>query len=401
MSKSVPNNGLHYGALQAIVNNQATSFGSNAGTVIGYSGVSGGGGSPNHPPKYKIGDHGKIKRSGVMGVIGDVTTDSYGDWVYFFWHNDGYMGGSDGKYPTSGQSYSRAFMEPAIDYEIDFMGALATPPKPLKFDLTALDALIMDKLAKEEIVAVLEQHKNGKKIFEEWGLGETIEYGKGMTFLFYGPPGTGKTWGAHCIAKVVGQEMISIGGAEIHSSEPGAANRNIKEAFATAKTEGKILFIDECDSLITNRGDVGMIIGGEINTLLTEIEKAEGIVILATNQVERLDEALERRIGLIIEFPEPNHAQRVAIFDKLIPKKMPLEKEVTPLSLADHKLTGGQIKNVILQAARLAISGKADKVGLKHFVSAITRVQASKSLLGSASRYRQNVIKEDFDVTKG
>lgn len=271
-----------------------------------------------------------------------------------------------------------------------------TKPKVIKFDLKELDALIIEDQVREEIEAVLKQHKNGSKIFDDWGLGETIEYGKGMTFLFYGPPGTGKTWGAHCIGKVVGQELLTIGAAEIQSQEPGAANRNIQDAFKAAKEEGKILFIDECDSLITNRSDVGMILGGEINTLLTEIEKAEGIVILATNRIENLDEALERRIGLIVEFPEPNHGQRKAIFEKMLPKKMPLDKDVDPLKLADYKLTGGQIKNVILQAARLAMSAEEKKVGLKHFEAAIHRVHQSKSLMGSASRYEQRVIKTDL-----
>lgn len=271
-----------------------------------------------------------------------------------------------------------------------------TVHKASAFDLTKLNPLVIDKAVKEEIEAVLKQHKNKDKLFVEWGLGETIEYGKGMTFLFYGPPGTGKTWAASCMAKVVGQELLSIGAAEIQSSEPGGANRAIQEAFKAANEWGKILFIDECDSLITSRADLGMVLGGEVNTLLTEIEKAEGIVILATNRIENLDEALERRISLIVEFPEPDHGQRQEIFKKLIPKKMPLAKDVSMEKLAENRLTGGQIKNVIVQAARLALSGDAKEVKLAHFESAIKRVQKSKSLMGSASRYSQTVVREGF-----
>lgn len=272
-------------------------------------------------------------------------------------------------------------------------------PKELQFDLAKLDSLVIAKEVKDEIQAVLKQHKNSKKLFEEWGLAETIEYGKGMTFLFHGTPGTGKTWGANCIAKVVGQELLTLGAAEIQTSEPGGANRNIQNAFKTAKEEGKVLFLDECDSLITSRDDVGMILGSEINTLLTEIEKYEGICILATNRIENLDEALERRISLIVEFPEPTFDQRKAIFEKLIPKKMPLGKDVLMEKLAEHKLTGGQIKNVVIQAARLALSDEAKQVDLKYFDSAIERLQKSKSLMGSRARYHPLRVKSDFVKT--
>lgn len=264
-------------------------------------------------------------------------------------------------------------------------------PKIEKFDLKELDRLIIAAEIRVEIESVLKQHKNSKKLFEEWGLGKTIEYGKGMTFLFYGGPGTGKTWGAHCIAKTVGKELLVIGAAEIQSSEPGGANRNIQNAFKSAKELSKVLFIDECDSLITSRDDVGMIIGGEINTLLTEIEQFEGICILATNRIDTLDEALERRISLIVEFLEPNFEQREQIWLNMLPIKMPLGNDINLSILAAHKLTGGQIKNVLLQAARLAAAEDAQHVEKAHFDRAIERVQKSKSLMGTRSRYNQKI----------
>ena len=269
-------------------------------------------------------------------------------------------------------------------------------PKPKVFDLKQLEALVVTEEVAEEIKAVLKQQENAKKMFEDWGLGKVIEYGKGMTFLFYGPPGTGKTWAANCIAKVFGTELLTIGAAEIQTSEPGGANRNIQNAFKEAKKSKKILFLDECDSLITSRSDVGMILGGEINTLLTEIEKAEDVVILATNRIEHLDEALERRISLIVEFPEPDFEQREAIWERMLPKKMPLAKVITPKKLAEYKLTGGQIKNVLLAAARLALSSESDKVEVEHIEAAVDRIIKSKSLMGSASRYHQIVVRDDL-----
>ncbi len=269
-------------------------------------------------------------------------------------------------------------------------------PKIKKIDLKPLDALVLAKESKDEIVAVIKQHSHKDKMFDEWGLGQVIEYGRGMSFLFYGAPGTGKTWAAHCISKATGSELLTIGAAEIQTSEPGGANRNIQQAFATAAKEDKVLFIDECDGLISSRNDVGMILGAEINTLLTEIEKFEGVCILATNRIANLDEALERRISLIVEFPEPDEAQREQIWKKLLPDKFPLGSNVGIDKLAAFKLTGGQIKNCILAAARLAVAVEAKKVDMAFFMSAIDRVMASKNLMGQASRYHQIRVREDF-----
>lgn len=266
--------------------------------------------------------------------------------------------------------------------------------KNIKLDTSKLDPLVIDSEIKIEIISVLKQHQNQAKIFDEWGLGETVEYGRGMTMLFWGGPGTGKTWGASCIAKSLGMDLLTIGASQIQTSEPGGANRNIENAFAAAK-KGKVLFFDECDSLITVREEVGMILGSEINTLLTEIEKFEGVCILATNRIGSLDQALERRISLIVEFPEPNFEARRNIWLKLLPAKMPLDKDVSADKLAEQKLTGGQIKNVLLHAARAAAAEESKVVTNDHFTKAIKRVHKSRELMGKGTLVSRAKVQMD------
>lgn len=280
---------------------------------------------------------------------------------------------------------------------IEYKPKAVEKPKPA--DFSKLEKLIIKDEVKKEILSVLKQHENTNKLFQEWGLEETVEYGRGMTFLFYGIPGTGKTWAAHCIAKAMGRELLVISASQIQSSEPGAANRNIEEAFAEAMEKNKVLLLDECDSLITVRSDVGMVIGSEINTLLTSIEKFEGIAILSTNRIETLDEALERRIALIVEFPMPDFNGRKQIWNQLIPKKMPLNKDVDTEDLASYNLTGGHIKNALLHAARHALADGKDKVGKEHFDKAVERVMASKGLLGTESKWSH--LKDGIQRVKG
>lgn len=268
--------------------------------------------------------------------------------------------------------------------------------KKIELDTTKLEPLVIKPDVKHEIVALLQQHKFAEKIFKEWGLEETIEYGKGMTLLFYGTPGTGKTFGANCIAKALGKELLIISAAEIQSSEPGGANRNIQNAFTEAKEKDKVLFLDECDSLIANRANLGMILSSEINTLLTEIEKFEGVCILATNRVSDMDTALERRIQLIIEFQMPTEEQRKEIWKKIIPKKMPLAKDVTIDDLAKHVFSGGIIKNIVLASARLAVSEESKEVKVDHFTRAIDRVKKSQGIMG-----KQRIQHDGMDMGTG
>lgn len=355
---------------------------------------------------YEIGDEVEAIKYDPQGHVGTIVrfSDHASDgklWLgvqFTTWNEghslDGFLPNVSGKKNTTGYYLSQSSVI------MKRKKSKAKAPAMHKLNEAKLDALVISTDVKVEITSVLKQHQNHSKLFDEWGLGDVIEYGRGMTFMFYGGPGTGKTWGAHCIAKAMGTELLVVSAAEIQSSEPGGANRAIQQAFRAAKEGKKVLFLDECDSLITNRADLGMVLASEVNTLLTEIEKFEGIAILATNRVDTMDEALERRISLIVEFPTPDLASRKKIWAKLLPKKMPLAKNVSPTTLAQHELTGGQIKNVVLQAARLALSEEAKAVGAKHFKVAIERIKKSKNLMGTASRYRQVPV-DDISTHRG
>ena len=252
-------------------------------------------------------------------------------------------------------------------------------------NVKALNKLILAEDKRRSIVAVLKQYQHADKIFTEWGLGDVIEYGKGMTMLFHGPPGTGKTWAANCIAEAMGKKLNVMDNAKLQSSTPGQMERNIKEAFAEATQKKSILMFDECDSLIMSRSNVGMILGSEINCLLTEIEKFEGVCILTTNRINELDEALERRISLIVKFPKPSVEQREAIWKRFLPKKLPLSKDVILEELVSHEVTGGLIKNIVLNAARAAVAEDREEVCMEDFRAAIKHVNHGQKAFDAPS----------------
>lgn len=236
-----------------------------------------------------------------------------------------------------------------------------------------LERVVMSEEKKEQIKAALSQVEHQKLIFETWGFAEVFEKGTAIAFLFHGVPGTGKTLTAQAIANELKLKLKIIQSGEIESSEPGQAERNLKAFFENAVQQKQLLLFDECDSLINDRNEVGMILGAQINALLTGLENFAGVCIFTTNRLGKMDPAFERRVSAKIEFPFPNEEQREAIWHSLIPKKAPLSKKVDFNLLAKFPIAGGNIKNVVLNAARQAAYLKKPEIDLECFTSAIEK----------------------------
>lgn len=224
----------------------------------------------------------------------------------------------------------------------------------------------------EALTVVLNSDK-----FDSWGISESFEKGITNSILLYGPPGTGKTMIAESIAAVLNQGLMSLDTADLQSQIPGQMERNIKKAFEKADAEDAVLLIDECDSLLYDRNAVGMIIAAEINTLLREIENFDGVCILTTNRLGHLDAALQRRIIAKVELGLPSEEQRREIWKKLLPVKMPV-KDLNFDLLSLHPLSGGDIKNAILLAARKAVAANMEHVTQEHFNQVLAHIVKSK-----------------------
>ena len=105
--------------------------------------------------------------------------------------------------------------------------------------------------------------------------------------------------------------------------------------------------VDECESLFAKRGSGG---SQQLTELLTELERFEGIVFLATNRPYDLDEAMYRRISEVFDFKSPTHLERTQIW-KLVTahEAIPCEETIDWESISlQYELTGGFIKNTVV-----------------------------------------------------
>ena len=93
-----------------------------------------------------------------------------------------------------------------------------------------------------------------------------------------------------------------------------------------------------------------MLYGVGDNYLLSRIENHPGIVVLTTNNRERIDNAFNRRIEVIIDFPLPGFNERLRLWHSHLGQRSPGDDIIR--SLASHcDLSGGQIRNAVLTAA--------------------------------------------------
>lgn len=246
----------------------------------------------------------------------------------------------------------------------------------------SLNQVILKENIKQDIIRCLSQVKNQSTIFKHWGFSKVINYGKGITILFVGPPGTGKTLTAEAIAKYLSKKLYVVDISQIINLYVGETEKNIVKVFREAKERNAVLFFDEADSMFYGRlkstqRAVDVSYNQAVNVILQEIERFDGVVILATNKSLGMDEALERRISLKVEFEIPDIELREKIWKSHIPDKAPLSPDVDFKLLAkDFQFAGGHIKNAVLNAARYAASrGNNSQITMYDLIDAAMREQ--------------------------
>ncbi len=200
------------------------------------------------------------------------------------------------------------------------------------------------------------------QVYEDWGYGARVGYGKGMIALFSGPPGTGKTMLAGLIASTLDLDMYQVDLASVVSKWVGETEKQLAKVFDQAERAHAVLLFDEADSLFAKRTEVkssndryGNL---AVNYLLQRLEQYTGVAILTTNKEAAIDEAVQRRLSLHLHLEIPEADERERLWKSFMPPKAPVEA-INFRELAESfELSGGYIKNAAVRAAFLAASAK-------------------------------------------
>ena len=222
--------------------------------------------------------------------------------------------------------------------------------------------IVLNKQTQSTLNTLLKQvNKDVVNKLKLWGIKDTKK-GIDSRIIFYGSAGTGKTVTALAIAKELNKKVLSFDCSKILSMYIGESEKNVREIFDSYKDICKqtksepILLLNEADQFLSNRVSGNTSSSDKMhnqmqNIFLEQIEKFDGILIATTNLLDSIDKAFSRRFNYKIEFKKPSKEQRIILWNKLIPKNLPLSDnfDVTKLSL--FELTGGQIELVIKNTA--------------------------------------------------
>ncbi|CAK4675475.1 hypothetical protein LEN26_006393 [Aphanomyces euteiches] len=220
-----------------------------------------------------------------------------------------------------------------------------------------LNQVVLPDEYKQTILSTVTAYEHFRTYRKTSGLDQTLSYGTGLVLLLCGASGTGKTMTVNAVAHHLKKRVLLVDFPSLQGKASqdrgGECDADLRGLFREADMSNAILFFDECESIFKQRE-----MGGDrlLNALLTEMERYEGIVFLATNRPFDLDEAMHRRITAVFEYKAPDHLQRREIWRVLISDKLKCSPDIDWESISlKYELSGGFIKNAILSALLKAI----------------------------------------------
>ena len=234
--------------------------------------------------------------------------------------------------------------------------------------------LVLPEDATLEIREFISRVKHRRTVYERWGFGRKVAKGLGLSALFSGPPGTGKTMVAGLIAEELKLDLYQVDLSKVTSKWIGETEKNLAELFDAAEAGHAILLFDEADSLFAKRTEVKSSVDRyanlEVNYLLQRMESFAGITILTTNNDAAIDEAFRRRLSLKVDFPVPEHDERLKLWRTMLPAEASVGTDIDFATLAyKYEMSGGYIKNAALRAAFLAADEGAP-ISMRHLTRA-------------------------------
>ena len=148
--------------------------------------------------------------------------------------------------------------------------------------------------------------------------------------LFYGPGGTGKTMISEFIAKNSGMSYVKMSGGDLaqyikrgeHVTELNKLLDKMTLSWRPWSSRPWILFIDEAESLCRDRDKIPTAELLELqNAFLnrTGTQSKKFMIILSTNRMEDLDEAILSRMDHKIHIGPPAKPERILIIKQYVP----------------------------------------------------------------------------------
>jgi SpoVK/Ycf46/Vps4 family AAA+-type ATPase len=191
---------------------------------------------------------------------------------------------------------------------------------------------------------------------------------KQIVALLYGVSGLGKSQTIRNLAAKYNRPILQVNLSQVKDAFVGNTEKNTQEVFNiyrkavnhfqyTKNIDGEdvgpfgtpLLYLDEFDSLIPHRksngsdSSVGNMYSNMVGIFLTELERVNGIVLLASNLPGAIDTSLHRRINFKFQFgtfSKKNQIRTLQLYFK------DFEPQMLEEVASDVELTPGNIVNI-------------------------------------------------------
>lgn len=247
------------------------------------------------------------------------------------------------------------------------------PAKRLTTQMTWID-LVVDENTKQQLDELRIWLEHSPKLFNDWGMSKKLK--PGYKVLFHGAPGTGKTFTAALLGSLYKLDVYRIDLSMVISKYIGETEKNLEKVFKKAENKNWILFFDEADALFGKRTGINdahdKYANQEIAYLLQRLEDYPGLVILASNMRNNVDEAFTRRLQAIIHFQKPQARERFRLWNNGFSTACtrPSAQELDNIA-QKFEMCGGSIMNVVQYASLQALSRNDNTVTVDDILKGI------------------------------
>jgi hypothetical protein len=199
----------------------------------------------------------------------------------------------------------------------------------------------------------------------------------GVRALLSGPSGTGKTLASTVLAASLDRDLYRVDLAAVINKYIGETEKNLDRVLSRAEELDVVLLLDEGDALLARRSEVrssnDRYANLETNFLLQRLEAYYGIVLITTNANEMIDQAFHRRMDMVIDFGPPGAGERRQIWALHLPADHQVSAGFLEAVIQRCQLTGGQIRNVVLQAALRTQAGTRAQISSTDLEAALRK----------------------------
>ncbi|XP_064642219.1 ATPase family AAA domain-containing protein 3-A-like [Lineus longissimus] len=200
--------------------------------------------------------------------------------------------------PSLVRETSRLTAIEAVKHPVTTVKRLWTNPQD------ALQGIILEPRLEQRLrdIAITTRHTKKNK-------------GYHRNILFHGPPGTGKTMFAKSLATHSGMDYaIMTGGDVAPMGRDGVTAMHKMFDWANSSRRGLLLFVDEADAFLRKRSteQISEDLRATLNAFLykTGEQSQKFMLVLASNQPEQFDWAINDRVDEIVDFVLPGKEER-------------------------------------------------------------------------------------------